>query len=222
MISDKNNAKIAIVQKFITVACMIVAISSGAFAALYWTGSELFRRDVELVYTPRLELLPVEEHLIALREIFDRELGKTREYFKVEASVKVAQAVDTVKVSVVENETKPDPAPVMPQPQAAAVVSRTKTVATPKAQAQLESDGLAAVQKAVQDKDYTKAALLLRGIPRSNEVNYYRAKVLFGLYLRDEAAGQQVITAWDNVRKSNPAGSKAYSEADSILGLFGR
>jgi len=224
MISNKNNSKIALLQRLITMICMIITACCGVFAGFYGTGFELFRKHENLVYVTRQTLLPIEEYIVELSQVFDRELGLTKvkpQEFKVEAEIEIVQAEAEPEIIVASQILDT----IREEPKLTVAV-QTKQVASPRLkavpQAQAEGGGLSEVRKAIESKNYARATELLRGMPRSNEVNYYRAKVVFGLYLREEATGQQVVSAWDGVRRSNPAGSRMYNEADSILQLFGK
>jgi len=210
MISNKNNLKINLMQKAITAACMIITVACASFAGLYLTGSEMFRKDRVLFMSPSLTLTPLEEEIVHLGKTLEREsLQESQFETGIEAGVSVVQAQESELQAQEQTEViekKPDAAPVPVAP----------------FRPRVTDGGVVAVRKALQAKDYTKANELLGGMGRSDEVNYLRAKAVFGLYLKESASGAQVVNAWSRVRTSNPVGSDKYSEADSILNLFGK
>lgn|GEM_PF-6533287 len=210
MISNKNNTKIDLMQKAITITCIIITVACASFAGLYLTGSEMLRKERVLFMSPSLTLSPLEEEIAELGRTLERQSGsRSRFETGVEAGVSVVQAEESESQTEAQTEViekKPDAAPVIVAP----------------VRPRVTDGGVVAVRKALQAKDYSKANELLSGMRRTDEVDYLRAKTVFGLYLQESASGAQVVNAWSRVRTSNPAGSDKYNEADSILNLFGK
>jgi len=83
-------------------------------------------------------------------------------------------------------------------------------------------DGLDKAWAALKNEDYAGVLKICKDIPPNREVQYLKAKAIFGRFKGGQADGKDVIDAWTLVKSRNDLGSKWYNEADSILNLFRR
>lgn len=79
-----------------------------------------------------------------------------------------------------------------------------------------------AINKAMVEKRYEDAEVLLRKMPKDDKMAVFlMARVKMEYYKQEKIGGQEVLAWWQRVKKMNKVDSEYYNVADSMMGLFG-
>jgi len=122
---------------------------------------------------------------------------------------------------------KPETAPMVSRARIASernevrvVTAKTKDFGRDRSAAAAE--GVESAWIALKNGEFDKVLKIYSIVPPSREMQYLRAKAMFGQFKKGQADGRDVIEAWILVKSKNDLDTKWYNEADSVLNLFKR
>jgi len=231
MITKNKDKDVAFVQYILASCCYAVVIIGG-----YVLLSKAFGRSVELEIIPRAKANVAElSYIEDMRVIFGGDGGKHDEKSGV-AELDSGNIVDVFVDSTKEVDSDSVKAATVPVatnpnvPAAVPVAAPTTALGMKKQEAKksslgtkrVDENGLESAWLALKNGEFDKVLKICKDIPPNREIQYLKAKAIFGQFKKGEANGKDVMDAWFLVKSRNELGSKWHNEADSILNLFNR